>query len=64
MVLETNCIRQPNRELPNHNTLTTFRTSYEGVITNAPQSCSKEVVPGEGSTAVMREFSACIVVAR
>ena len=36
----------------------------EGVITNALQSCSKEVVTRRGNTAVMREFSTCIVVAR
>ena len=33
LVLETNCIRQPNRQLPsssyNHNTLTTLRTSMK-----------------------------------
>ena len=33
LVLETNCIRQPNRQLPsssyNHNTLTTLRTSIK-----------------------------------
>ena len=33
LVLETNCIRQPNRQLPsssyNHNTLTTLRTSVK-----------------------------------
>ena len=37
---------------------------YEGVITNALLSCSKEVVTRRGKQAVMREFSACIVVAR
>ena len=52
MVLETNCIRQPNRQLPslsyNHNTLTNPQNIYEGVITNALQSCSKEVVTRRG----------------
>ena len=53
LVLETNCIRQPSRKLPsssyNHNTLTTLAQKiYEGVITNALQSCSKEVVTRKG----------------
>jgi len=29
VLLETNCIRQPNRQLPNYNTLTTLRTSMK-----------------------------------
>jgi len=36
LVLETNCIRQPNRLLPslsyNHNTLTTLRTSMKELL--------------------------------
>ena len=50
-VLETNCIRQPNRQLPSSSYSTCTNNPqniYEGVITNALQTCSKEVVTRRG----------------
>ena len=44
-VVETNCIKQPTRQLPsssyNHNTLITFRTS----VRNSPASIKNVQVP-------------------
>ena len=49
LVLETDCIRQPERQLPslsyNHNTLTTLRTSVRETSVRESPACIMHEVP-------------------